>query len=72
MTFKGMKKLTGLSLPNFAGSIVTASNESMIVDGLLIAIFIETAVGERENMALQGFEEFEVLLVFFRKLVDEF
>ena len=49
MTLEGVKKITGLGVPDFAGSVVAASNK-------FIAVFVEGAVGEGKNVSLKGFK----------------
>lgn len=45
VTLEGVKKLSRLGLPDFAGSIVTASDESRVENKLLVAVFVEATVG---------------------------
>ncbi len=65
VTLKSVKEFTSLGLPYFAGSIVTASDESRVKNKLLVSVFVKAAVGEGKDMAFEGFEEFKVLLLFF-------
>ena len=46
MALKRMDEIAAGSVPKLAGSIIAASDE-------LVSIFIEAAVGERQNMALE-------------------
>ena len=64
MPFQRVKWVTCLSLPNFASPIVAAGNK-------LISIFIESAVGEGQNVGLESFEKLKILLFFFLYLHDE-
>jgi hypothetical protein len=40
--------------------------------GVLVSVFVEGAVGEGEDVRFEGFEEFEVLILFLFKFHDEF
>ena len=65
MSFKSVYELPRLSIPNLAGAIITACDE-------LIAVLVESAIGKREYMSLESTEEFELLLLLFIYLCDQF
>lgn len=60
-----MNKIAGSCIPQFACSIIASRNK-------LVSIFIKTTVGQRQNMALQFFNQFELLLSFFLNFLDQF
>ena len=52
-----MDKVSGGSVPDFAGTIITAGEE-------LVTVFVKAAVGEGKYMALGLFDEGELLFLF--------
>jgi hypothetical protein len=54
----------GLRFPNLAGTVVAACDE-------LIAVFVEGAVGEGQNMCLERLEEPEILLLLLLDFEDK-
>lgn len=57
MPLKSVNKIAGFRVPNFACSIITASDE-------LISVLVKGAVGQWKNVSLQCFEELKILLFF--------
>lgn len=65
MSFQGMDEVSSGGVPEFAGTIVAAGEE-------LVAVFVEAAVGEGEDMAFEFFDKSEFLLFFVLDLFDQF
>lgn len=65
MAFKRVNEVTGRSVPEFAGTIITACQE-------LIPVLVETAVGKGEDVAFQFLDQSKLLLFFVLNFLDEF
>jgi hypothetical protein len=65
MPLQRVHKRTRFSVPDFACSIVRSCDK-------LIAILIESTVGERQNVSLEFTEQTELLLFFFINFANEF
>lgn len=65
MSFKRVNQRTCTGVPNFAGSIVASSDK-------LISVFVETAVGQRQYMTLQFFDQHKFLFSLFLDLFHQF
>ena len=61
---QGKKLLTRICVPYFARAIVAARDE-------LASIFVERAVGQREQMGAEDLEEAEALLLILELLFDQ-
>ena len=61
---QGKKLLTRICVPYFARAIVAARDE-------LASIFVERAVGQREQMGAEDLEEAEALLLILKLLFDQ-
>ena len=61
---QGKKLLTRIRVPYFASAIVAARDE-------LASIFVERAVGQREQMGAEDLEEAEALLLILKLLFDQ-
>jgi hypothetical protein len=42
------------------------------MEGVLVAVFVETTIGKRKNVTFECFEELKVLGLFFRDFFNEF
>lgn len=64
---------SGEGVPNLAGAVVTPGDEaSGRGESVPVAIFVEGAVGEGEDVRLEGFEQFKLLVLFGLDFIDEF
>ena len=60
-----MDQCAGGGVPDFAGSVIAASDE-------LVSIFVEAAVGEGKDMSFEFFDKDKLLLSFFFYFFDQF
>ena len=69
MLVEGEQLLAGVRVPNFAGAIITSSDE-------LASVLVEGTVGQGKQVRAQNFEQAKalglVLLLLLDKLFDEF
>lgn len=65
MAFKRVHQIAAGGIPELTCSIIAAGYE-------LVAVLVEAAVGEREHMALQFLDEFELLLSLLLYFLDQF
>ena len=65
MSLKRVDKVATCGIPEFAGSIIAASDK-------LIPIFVEAAVGEGQHMPLKFLHQLKLLLSFFFDLLHQF
>ena len=65
MSFQGMDEVSSGCVPEFTGTIIAAGEE-------LVAVFVETAVSEGEDVAFEFFDKSEFLLFFILNLFNKF
>jgi len=62
---EGEQFRAGVSVPDFAGAIVTTRDE-------LASIFVESAISQGQQMSAQNLKQAEALLLVLQLLLDEF
>jgi hypothetical protein len=60
-----MDECSSIGIPDLAGSIIAACDK-------LVSVFIEAAVGERQHMAFQFLDQYELLLSLLFDLLGQF